>query len=88
MWRHLISLLFLAVRVSTQFSINATTTQYRFTTEQSPTPYTMSTRFPPGESSSLGDSFEAEVKKHWGENPNFKYKDEDGAPIGPFAVLA
>ena len=70
-------------------STTSTSTGYRFATEEHSASYTsMSGRFPPGGSSSLGDSFEAEVQKHWGENPNFQYKDQNGAPIGPFAVLA
>ena len=51
----------------------------------------MSQRFPPiplDSSNPLGSSFEAEVRKHHGANPSFKYKDENGAPIGPFAVLS
>lgn len=32
--------------------------------------------------------FESEVQKHHGDKPNFQYKDENGAPIGPFAVLS
>ena len=50
----------------------------------------MSQRFPPiplDDPSSLGSTFEAEVRKHHGDDPGFKYKDENGAPIGPFAVL-
>lgn len=50
----------------------------------------MSQRFPPiplDDPSSLGSTFEAEVRKHHGDNPGFKYKDQNGAPIGPFAVL-
>lgn len=46
--------------------------------------------FPPiplQDPSSLGSTFEAEVRKHHGDNPGFKYKDANGAPIGPFAVL-
>ena len=48
----------------------------------------MSQRFPPATPSSLHTTLDAEVKKHHGENPSFTYKDADGAPIGPFAVLA
>ena len=50
----------------------------------------MSQRFPPiplVDPSSLGSTFETEVRKHHGDNPGFKYKDQNGAPIGPFAVL-
>lgn len=51
----------------------------------------MSHRYPaiPLDSSSgLGNDFEAEVKKHHGDNPNFQYKDKNGGPIGPFAMLS
>ena len=51
----------------------------------------MSQRFPPiplDSPSSLGSTFQSEVEKHHGHNPNFKYKDQNGAPIGLFAVLS
>lgn len=51
----------------------------------------MSQRFPSiplDDPSSLGSTFESKVKKHHGDSPNFKYKDQNGAPIGPFAVLS
>ena len=50
----------------------------------------MSQRFPTillDDPSSLGNTFETEFRKLHGDNPGFKYKDENGAPIGPFAVL-
>ena len=35
-----------------------------------------------------GQELESELTKHYGSNPNFKWKDDKGTPIGPFAVLA
>ena len=52
---------------------------------------TMSHRYPAiplDDSSGLGHQFESEVKKHHGDNPTFQYKDKNGAPIGPFAMLS
>ena len=49
----------------------------------------MSERFPPLElTSDLARELEDEFKKHYGPNPNFKWKNDKGEPIGPFAVLA
>ncbi|KAL8791589.1 MAG: hypothetical protein Q9195_005794 [Heterodermia aff. obscurata] len=52
----------------------------------------MSHRYPViplnGPSGLGGNQFEAEVKKHHGENPHFQYKDKNGAPIGPFAMIS
>ena len=50
----------------------------------------MSHRFPAiplDGSSTLGRTFESEVRKQHGDDPGFKYKDQNGAPIGPYAVL-
>lgn len=49
----------------------------------------MSERFPPLElEDGLGRELESELKKHYGSNPNFKWKNDKGAPIGPFTVLS
>ena len=31
---------------------------------------------------------ESEIAKHYGSNPNFRWQDDTGIPIGPFAVIA
>lgn len=49
----------------------------------------MSERFPFLEfDEDSGRELESELTKHYGSNPNFKWKDDKRAPIGPFAVLA
>ena len=51
----------------------------------------MSKRFPANTDPSrpsITDTLDAELAKQYGAKPNFKYKDANGNPIGPFAVLA
>ena len=52
----------------------------------------MSLRFPSSQSHGTAtplSELDAGLKKALGDNSsNFEYKDENGAPIGPFAVFA
>ncbi len=49
----------------------------------------MSERFPPlGLENELGRALDDEIKKFYGSDVNFKWKDDKGAPIGPFAVIS
>ena len=49
----------------------------------------MSERFPPLDlDSELGHALENEIAQIFGPDAGFKWKDENDAPIGPFAVLA
>ena len=52
----------------------------------------MSQRFPPltsGDATSLTSELDVEIKKVFGDiSTKFMYKDKNGAPVGPFAVLA
>ena len=52
----------------------------------------MSQRFPPlasSEATALDDELDARMNSGFGSrSKRFEYKDESGAPLGPFAVLA
>lgn len=49
----------------------------------------MSERFPPlGLDNELTRELESDLEKHYGLAPDFKWKNDEGAPLGPFAVLA
>ena len=36
----------------------------------------------------MGSALDTEIIKFFGKDPGFKWRDDKGAPIGPFSVLA
>ena len=71
-------------------AIHSITRRFRKLVIKPATTAIMSQRFPPpssDEASSLGSQLEAEFKRGYGHSNKFEYRDQNGAPMGPFAVL-